>query len=200
MIRTLPVSLAAVSGLGVALASWRFLALGLEPAFPQMVAHIDHARLAFLVHVAAAPVALALGAFQFMPRLRARLRGLHRWSGRVYAVAILIAGIGALGMSATGNGGPAAQAGFGLLAVLWIGFTAAAVRAAMTGRIAAHRRWMIRSYALTFAAVTLRLYLAPMTAAGMSYEAAIVILAWLCWVPNLALAEWFLRRSPGRVA
>ena len=194
MIRALPISLAAVSGLIVALVSWRFLALGLEPAFPQMVAHIDHARLAFLAHVLAAPVALALGAFQFMPRLRANRRGVHRWSGRVYATAILIAGIGALGMTATGNGGPVAQVGFGVLAVLWIGFTATAVRAAMTGRIEAHRRWMIRSYALTFAAVTVRIYLAPMMSSGMAYEEAIAILAWLCWVPNLAVAELYLAR------
>lgn len=194
MFRSAPILLAAFLGLSIAIASLRFLALGLVPAFPQMLDHIAYARLAFVAHISAAPVALALGAFQFMPGLRQRAPALHRWSGRVYAGAILIAGVGALGMTATDNGGPLAQVGFGLLAVLWIGFTAVAVRHAMARRIELHRRWMTRSYALTFAAVTLRLYLVPMMGAGMSYEEAIGLLAWLCWVPNLVFAEALLAR------
>ena len=194
MPRSLPITLAAVSSLAVALMSWRFLALGLEASFPQMLAHIDHARLAFLAHVTAAPVALALGAFQFMPRLRVRRPRLHRWAGWAYCVSILVAGLGSLAMTSTMNGGGAAQAGFGVLAVFWIGFTGFALRDAIARRFDAHRRWMIRSYALTFAAVTLRLWLAPMMGAGMSYEEAIGILAWLCWAPNLVVAEAMLSR------
>jgi hypothetical protein len=54
---------------------------------------------------------------------------------------------------------------------------------------------MIRSFALTFAAVTLRLGLFPMMAAGMIYVEAIVWLAWLSWLPNLVVAELWLRRT-----
>lgn len=188
----LALALAALLSVLVALSTYRFVFLGLGPAFPPMAGHIDGARLAFLAHVGAAPVALALGAFQFMPRRRGRL---HRWTGRVYALAILVAGGGALAMLPTGNGGVVAQAGFGLLAVLWIGFTLNGVRLAMASRFAEHQVWMIRSFALTFAAVTLRLYLAPMLLAGMDYPDAIRILAWVCWVPNLALVEAALRRA-----
>ncbi|HHS94323.1 MAG TPA: DUF2306 domain-containing protein [Rhodobacterales bacterium] len=192
---------ATILSLLVALMSYRFLALGLGMAFPDMGPHIDFGRIAFLAHVSAAPVALALGMFQFAPRIRQNRPGLHLWMGRLYGVAILIAGLGALAMTPTDNGGLAAKLGFGLLAVLWLGTTAYAIRLAMARRIAAHRRWMIRSFALTFAAVTLRLYLAPMMLAGMNYAEAIPILAWACWVPNLVIAEWLLaRRGRGRVA
>lgn len=198
MFRQIPLALAALSSLVVALLSYRFLFLGLPESFPTMTPHIDGARLAFLAHVSAAPVALALGAFQFMPRARSLAPGLHRWSGRVYGAAILLGAVAALGMLATANGGLAAQTGFGLLAVAWIATTAVAVRFAVQRRFADHRRWMIRSYALTFAAVTLRLYLGAMMAAGMDYVDAIGFLAWVSWLPNLAAAEVLVRRTAAR--
>jgi hypothetical protein len=61
---------------------------------------------------------------------------------------------------------------------------------------------MVRNFALTFAAVTLRLWLPASVASGMPFEVAYPVVAWLCWVPNLLAAELFLRRtrdpSPGR--
>src|SRR5690606_34610916 len=123
-------------------------------------------------HVVASPVALAIGAVQFLPRLRAARPGLHRWLGRAYGVAILVGGLGGLAMAPTASGGPVATWGFGLLAVLWIGTTAQAVRLAMARRFVEHRRWMARSYALTFGAVTLRLYLPFFLIGGMDYAQA----------------------------
>jgi hypothetical protein len=43
--------------------------------------------------------------------------------------------------------------------VIWITVNLLGWRAAVQGRFVDHRRWMIRSWALTLAAVTLRLYL-----------------------------------------
>ena len=51
------------------------------------------------------------------------------------------------------------------------------------------------SPSLTFAAVTLRLYLPFFFANGFSYTEASVYVAWMCWVPNLLAVEWWLRRS-----
>ena len=82
---------------------------------------------------------------------------------------------------------------FGLLAVLWLAVTGQAVWLAMQRRIAEHRIWMIRSAALTFAAVTLRLYL-PVLVVTMGFDAGYVAVAWLCWVPNVIVAEWIIRR------
>ncbi|MGV6848002.1 MAG: DUF2306 domain-containing protein [Marinibacterium sp.] len=178
--------------LGVALVSYRFLA-GVEVTMPFMAYHFDERRLAFLAHVGLAPVALALLPFQFWSRLRRQRPGLHRWLGRLYALAILVAGLGGLVLALNTRAGDVAGAGFGVLAVLWICVTATAVRHAMAGRIVVHRDWMIRSAALTMAAVTLRLYL-PGLAALAGFDTAYAIVAWAAWVPNLLVAEWRIRR------
>ena len=52
-------------------------------------------------------------------------------------------------------GGLPTHFGFGMLAVLWLFTTAMAYRRVLQGKIQSHREWMIRSFALTFAAVTL---------------------------------------------
>ena len=58
-----------------------------------------------------------------------------------------------------------------------------------------HRRWMIRSYALTAAAITLRLYLPLLSHLGIPFDMSYPVVAWLCWVPNLLFAEWLCRRG-----
>jgi len=185
--------------LSIALASYRFLPLGLGPAFDEMADHILNRRTAFLIHVILAPIALALGTFQFMPRLRQRYLALHRWSGRIYALACIGGGISGLVMALNAVGGPVAGWGFGLLAVLWIATTAQAVRLAIARDIARHREWMMRSFALTLAAVTLRLQLPFLLVGGLSYPDASVIVAWSCWVPNILLVQWVLSRRSTRL-
>ena len=89
-----------------------------------------------------------------------------------------------------------AHFGFGMLAVVWLAATATAYAHIRARRIAAHRAWMLRSYALTLAAVTLRIYLPASQMLGVSYDAAYPAIAWLCWVPNLIVVEWFLLPRP----
>ena len=62
------------------------------------------------------------------------------------------------------------------------------------GDVAAHQRWMVRSVALTFAAVTLRLCIPLSVVLGLPFEPSYQAIAWLCWVPNLMVAEWACRR------
>jgi uncharacterized membrane protein len=184
-----------LAALAIALVTFRFLALGLETAFPSMLGHITDRNLAFLVHIIASPIALVLGLFQFLPRLRETRPVLHRWSGRAYGLAVLTGGIAGLVLAVGSFDRPIAALGFGTLAILWLGVTAQAIRLAMAGRIAGHRRWMIRSFALTFAAVTLRLYLPFFfILGGMDYPEASSYVSWLCWIPNLVIAELYLGR------
>ena len=56
----------------------------------------------------------------------------------------------------------------------------------------AHRAWMLRSYALTLAAVTLRIYIPLSQVAGVEFEAAYQAISWFCWVPNLLIVEWIV--------
>ncbi len=195
MIRRFLIFTSAFLSVGIAVVSYRFLGLGLDLSFPVMTQHIEADRIAFLLHIVASPIALALGTFQFIDGLRQRHPALHRWSGRIYAVAILIGGIGSIIMVPNSNGGLVAASGFFLLAVLWLITTAQAVRLAMARHITLHRQWMVRSFALTFAAVSLRLQNFGFMAAGWEYYDAVQILAWSCWVPNILLAEWWIRRT-----
>jgi uncharacterized membrane protein len=179
----------------MAVVAWRFLVLGVEASMEFVAYHAAERPLAYYAHVGFAPVALALAPFQFWAALRARRPGLHRWLGRAYGLSILVAGIGGLSMALGTEAGPMASAGFATLAVLWVGTTARGVQLAMAGRIAEHRRWMIRSAALTFAAVTLRIELPLLQAGGLGLDEAYGLVAWSCWVPNLTLAERFLGRA-----
>jgi hypothetical protein len=97
------------------------------------------------------------------------------------------------------QGGIVTQTGFATLAVLWGAATFIALCHAVARRINLHRRWMIRSYALTFAAVTLRLQVPIwVLSLGTDYVGVLPIIAWACWVPNLIFAEWLIRRKSRR--
>jgi uncharacterized membrane protein len=151
--------------------------------------------LAAIMHLGGSAVALAVGPFQLNARLRNRLIAVHRWMGRAYVIGVLVGGIGALILAPRAQFGLPSSTGFGLLAILWLTSTATAYRQIRAGNQAAHRRWMIRSYALTFAAVMLRIYLPLSQVYGIPFEPAYPTIAWLCWVPNLILAEWMILRQ-----
>jgi uncharacterized membrane protein len=148
-----------------------------------------------LVHVAGAVVALLLGSLQFLPVLRRGTRPPHRWVGRVYVAGCLVGGLAGLVLAPGSQAGPIASAGFGGLGVLWIVTTSLGWRAAVRGRFDEHRRWMIRSWALTLAAVTLRLYLPLVMIWDLPFAPSYRVISFLCWVPNLIAAELWLRRS-----
>jgi hypothetical protein len=59
---------------------------------------------------------------------------------------------------------------------------------------------MIRSYALTLAAVMLRIYLPLSQVFAIPFEPAYQTIAWLCWVPNLVVAEWLILRQSAPAA
>jgi uncharacterized membrane protein len=156
----------------------------------------------YRIHMALGGAALLLGPFQFLPVLR-RQPGvrLHRALGGIYVLACLGSAATALPLTlALTAFGPAAQVGFALLAVLWFAITALALRHILAGRVVAHRAFMVRSFALAFAAVTLRLGLRVLPALDLlSYADTYRVCAWLCWVPNLLVAEWWLRRGRARL-
>jgi uncharacterized membrane protein YozB (DUF420 family) len=92
--------------------------------------------------------------------------------------------------------------GFGLLAVVWLACATTAFRVIRRGDVPAHRRWMVRTFALTYAGVTLRLWmmLIPPIAAALTgvdgqvaWDRTYLVITFLCWVPNLVVAELYLR-------
>jgi uncharacterized membrane protein len=148
-------------------------------------------------HVLGSGLALLLGGFQFVARLRTRRIALHRWMGRIYLLCVLIGGTGGVVMATTADGGLVGKVGFFLLGVAWLVSGWQAYAAVRRGDISNHQVWMTRNFALTFAAVTLRLYLGLMTGPlELDFADAYPVVAWICWVPNLIVAEWLLIRHP----
>lgn len=144
-----------------------------------------------LPHVVFSAVALLVGPFQFFPALRARPR-LHRALGYVYFTGVIGGGIAGICTAFIAYGGLVSTFGFGLLALLWLWTGLAALQAVRRRDFAGHERWAVRSFALTFAAVTLRLYLPTAMLLGVPFEDFYPAVSWLCWVPNLLFVEWFL--------
>lgn len=152
-------------------------------------------RAAFYTHIILGLVALLIGPFQFSPGLRNRKTELHRNMGKVYIIACLLSGLAGFAIAQYATGGLNTRLGFTGLAIAWLFTTGKAYYHIRIGDIEAHKRWMFRSFALTFSAVTLRIYLGSMLASGVSFITAYHISAWAAWVPNLIAVEliWIRR-------
>jgi len=153
--------------------------------------HIDSWRIAFFIHVYTSMLVLLAGFTQFSGRLLRQQPKLHRLFGYIYIIDVLmITGPAGMLMSFYANGGISSRIAFVLLSVLWMGSTAMALYQVKKKDFTAHRSWMIRSYALTLSAVTLRIWkvvLANYT--DIHPLDRYRIIAWLGWGLNLLLAE-----------
>ncbi|GHC11073.1 DUF2306 domain-containing protein [Thermomonas carbonis] len=178
-----------------ALVAYGALPLG-QLVGPEMRANFQVHRFGIYTHVFAASIALALGPFQFSERLRRRFPRLHRTSGRIYLGAgVGLGGLAGLYMSTFAYGGLVSKSGFAALALAWLYSGWRAYRAIRAGNVAEHRRWMTRNFALTLAAVTLRILLPVSAISGIPFALAYPVIAWLSWVPNLLVAEWAVVRK-----
>jgi uncharacterized membrane protein len=166
-------------------------------------------QLAFYLHIGFGGLALLLSPLQFATRLRVRAPQVHRAVGRVVLGAIAIAGAAGLVLAPHSLAGPVGTVGFGLLALLWLTCAATAFRAIRRRDVRTHRRWMIRTFALTYAAVTLRLWLGVLIAVQVgllgagdqaAFERAYLLVPFLAWIPNLLVAERFLSIQQRRTA
>jgi uncharacterized membrane protein len=148
---------------------------------------------ALQIHIAGSALALFLGVWNFWGKSRDKYPFLHRWLGRVYLLAVLVGGTSGFYLGLTAFGGLPTQMGFVLLAVLWLSTGVMAYLRVRQRDFLSHREWMIRNYALTLAAVTLRLWLPAFLSLGFSFVEAYVTIAWLSWVPNLLISELIIR-------
>jgi uncharacterized membrane protein len=161
---------------------------------PDMRAGFEAHAGAVYAHVFSAMAALLLGPTQFSNRLRQRRLGLHRLAGRLYlGLGVLLGGLSGLYLSRYAFGGPVASAGFAALALCWLYTGARAYLAIRRKAVDEHRASMVRNFALSLAAVMLRIYIPLSVVAGLDFPTAYAGIAWLCWVPNLVVAERLLR-------
>lgn len=144
-------------------------------------------QVSFYLHISMAGFALLIGWLQFSRRLRYRRPRLHRLIGKMYVFTALPGSAAGIALSFYTTGGFVPAAGFFVLGVIWFYTTASGYTTARKREFAAHERLMYYSYACCFAAVMLRLWL-PVLLRIFDFPVAYSIVAWLCWVPNLAVA------------
>lgn len=184
--------------LGFVVAAYALGALALPIArSPVIVARMRTVPLPVILHLIGGSLAIMLGALQLNRRIRRHHLAVHRWLGRCYCISVLVGGGAGLTLATMADGGLPASMGFGMLGVLWIGSTVTAYIFIRRRRIDLHRAWMLRSYGLTFAAVTLRIWLPLSQVAGLPFLPSYQAIAWLCWVPNLVVVEWFVLSRAG---
>jgi uncharacterized membrane protein len=177
----------------------RYLTFDPDVYFPeQLEPYLQH-EFALGVHVLSGILALLIGPFQFVRRLRRRFVRVHRFMGATYVASATALGVSGLILAPTAYTGLVASAGFTVLDLAMLFTTWTAVRMILAGRYSEHRRWMIRSFSLIMAGVMLRVLsvtyygLAAVEIVHFSFETAYAAIAWMCWVPNLMLAIWFTR-------
>lgn len=147
------------------------------------------------VHFLSGGLALALIPFQLSHILRLKIKSLHRILGVLYVLFVTIGSLTGLVMALKATGGWLAQWGFLNLAIIWLITTHFAFYYAVKGNFVQHRRWIYRSVAITAAAITFRLFLGIGVAVmQLPFLTVYVPSAWLCWITNLAISEYFLYR------
>ena len=165
--------------------------------YKQEYLHIRVWKTAFYIHVFSAFLALMAGFTQFSNYVLKYHRPLHRVLGKLYAYDILLVNFpAALIMAWYANGEWPSRLAFFILDSLWFAFTLKAVLAIRKKDIRAHRRFMIRSYALTLSAITLRTWKIILSGLFViDIHTLYQIDAWMGFVPNLLLAEWLIRKK-----
>ncbi|WP_283134712.1 DUF2306 domain-containing protein [Rhizohabitans arisaemae] len=188
----------AVSAAGIALYSVPAYLTG-DPTQSKIPINPDVALhyLSITIHALPASLLLLLGPLQFVPALRNRYGKLHRVVGRVYMVSVVIASVAAILAATFSVDGISVQVAFYLLTAAWLYSLAQAYRAIRRGQIQLHRIWMIRNYALSFAAVLLRGFLILGLAARSRYEwltfdDVYTTSTWASILVSAGAAEWFI--------
>ncbi|WP_051023067.1 DUF2306 domain-containing protein [Nocardia pneumoniae] len=171
---------------------------GFAPHYPMLV-----------VHVVCGSVAILICGFQVWPWFRRKHPALHRRLGRWYVFAgVIPAGLAGLVIGATSPFGPVARVSNVMLATLWLITTVTGWRMARQRRFTEHRRWMIRSFALTLSIIlnrvlggVLLLILDPQLETTFHGDEELLtqtiagIGTWLGWTLCLLIAEWWLERG-----
>ncbi len=149
----------------------------------------------FYGHILFGGLALLIGWIQFSKKLRNANLKRHRNIGKVYVISAIVSGICGTYIGFYATGGLISSIGFISLGLIWLYTTIKAYFAVRKGDLQLHQGLMIYSYAACFAAVTLRIWLPLLSLAFGDFIIAYRVVAWLCWVPNIIFAYFWVHRK-----
>ena len=176
-----------------AVSSLIFIWLIAVPAFgpDKLARHSTHVSL-LSGHVLGGIVMLLAGAVALRIGLTKQWFRWHKVAGYTYLVSGTVASVSALIRSFDTGHTPGLSTGS--LAVVWLAFSAMALRAIRNKRLDQHREWVIRSYVAAWTFVFCRFWTraAPGSLQGDEND-----MIWLTWVMPLFLTEILLQWNAG---
>jgi hypothetical protein len=148
----------------------------------------------FYVHVITSIVTLLAGFTQFNSLITRRFPKIHVALGRIYVYTVLVvAAPSGIYIGWYANGGITSKIAFISLGILWWLFTLIGVLKIKRKNLILHSKWMHRSFALACSAITLRLWKVILVYLLQPSPMELYqIIAWLGWIPNLLLIEYYL--------
>ncbi len=149
----------------------------------------------FRTHIFLGLVAIVIGPFQFVKKIRGTYKILHRIIGYVYTVSVLFSGLAGLIIAQFAMGGWITTIGFSALSITWLYTTIKAISSIRGGDILNHKKWMFLSYGLTFSAIIQRTLLLIPLLTETPFMPIYQLSAWLPWLLNLSIAYYLYKRS-----
>lgn len=157
-----------------------------------------------VAHIVSACVALITVFLQFIDRLRVKAAKIHRYLGKVYVISVFISAILALAVTFNIENFSKATS-FLVLSLSWLFTCWKGYRSAVTKSFDEHRKWMIRSFAVTLVAVSGRivvpvLLLTYYVVNGFSLpggrekmvEEVLNVNIWVGLIVNFMIVEWMI--------
>ncbi|GHB48971.1 DUF2306 domain-containing protein [Mongoliitalea lutea] len=160
------------------------------------------------LHFVAGGIILVLGSIQLLEWVRNRFLNFHRIVGRIYIFACLLTALGGLTFIFLRGtvGGPVMNVGFGAYGIAMLICSIQTIRFARIKLVEQHKAWAIRLYALAIGSWLYRMYYGFMFFTGfLPLEAREfrdpidVFMIFFFWVPNLLVAEFFIRSSTNKL-
>lgn len=147
-----------------------------------------------LVHISTGIVALLTGPVQLWLGLAQQRVEVHRRLGVIYMASVAVSALTAYYLAFNTTLGFVFAAGLTGLATAWLLTTGLALVAVKRVLYDQHKEWMIRSYVMTTAFVTFRLFFNVLGAVGVGTRAErAAAMAWFCWAIPLLLSEAILQ-------
>jgi len=156
-------------------------------------------KIGFYIHFIFGSVALLTGWIGFVEKMQSKHLKRHRIIGRIYVLTALLSALGGIYISLLSNGGLMASTGFMSLGIIWFYTTIKAFFLIKAKNILEHQKMMIYSYAACFAGVTFRIW-TPLFMSLFHDDCMVYgLMAWWCWIPNLTVAYFLIRKSMERL-
>ncbi|AXG72411.1 hypothetical protein KORDIASMS9_04685 [Kordia sp. SMS9] len=141
-------------------------------------------------HVLGGVIAMIIGPFQFIPRIRIKYPRFHRVSGYIFLISILVSALTLVFLITTSSSSLVIDVGLGIGGLVWLVTAILSFVAIKNRKVAQHREWMVRCYMITLAFVVFRLVIDIFSSLELTNEPDIVALAsWMSWTLPMCVTE-----------